>query len=216
MNMIGRAAALMLALLIPGAQANTAMAGIADESSTALTATPTPGAQPEPSPDAAQVARLTQEEFMLALGMEPPLGEIDAKVVETLYGYYVSVSELLDSVRAAIPANEADIDVMKFVALERELDSLDDKMDSFEDTLEATYRAGDISREKHRFYKDELEYMEDALDEAEDVLDVVHDDDDDDDDDDDGWRAGRTPLERMQAMSDRLALEYPHEPYHDD
>ncbi len=208
MNTIGRAAALMLALLIPGAQAGTAMAGMAGA---ALTATPTPGAQPEPSPDAAQDARLTQEEFMAALGMEPPLGEIDAKVVDMLYGYYLSASELLDSVRAAIPQTEADIDVMRFVALERELDELDDDMDAFEDTLEATYRAGDISREMYRFYKNELEYMEDALDDAEDVLDVVLDDDDDDD-----WRAGRTPLERMQAMSDRLALEYPHTPYYDD
>lgn len=212
MRNIGRAAALMLALMIPGAQTGSAMAGMAGTQSAALAATPTPGAQPTPSPDAAQV-RLTQQEFMTALGMEPPLGEIDAKVIDMLYGYYVSVSELLQSVREAIPEDGGEIDVMRFIALERELEELDDDMDAFEDTLEATYRAGDISREKHYFYEDELEYMEDALDAAEDVLDVVLDDDDDDDDDD--WHYGLTPLERMRAMSHRLALEYPHEPYFD-
>lgn len=191
------ALALMLAMMIPGAQA------IAAGTDTVLTATEAPyemTAAGEAPADTMQYMAL--DEFVIALGMEPPLGETESLATGRLHEFYLSVSGLLDRLRAALPA-EGLPESMTLVELEWAADALDNDMDAFEDTLQSTYRDGGLTRAQYRFFSTELEYMEDMLDGVEEVCDVLLDDD---------YRylpEGQTRGQLMRAMADALRLEYP-------
>ncbi|MGN0742845.1 MAG: hypothetical protein ACI4L8_09350 [Candidatus Fimadaptatus sp.] len=156
---------------------------------------------------------LDEEGFIGALGIEPPLGEVDAQAVAILHDHYLGLSALLDSVREAVTGDEL-ADVAALTALKQATDDMDDELDAFEDTIKATYRAGGLERSRYELYRAELDYMDDVLDLAEDMLEIILGDDWDDWDDwEEDWSDGWTPQsaeELIGWMAGHLTLEYPH------
>ena len=211
------AAALMLIMLVPGTPAGAA-GDITGGTGTLAAAQQTALAEATPSPT--PMAQLLDEEgFIEALGIEPPLGEVDGQAVAILHDYYLELSALLDSVREAVTGDEL-ADVAALTALKQATDDMDDELDAFEDTIKATYRAGGLKRSRYELYRAELEYMDDMLDLAENMLEIILGDDWDDwdnwDDWEEDWSDGWTPQsaeELIGWMAGHLTLEYPHEHY---
>lgn len=58
----------------------------------------------------------------------------------------------------------------QFFTLKHELESVEDRLDYYDDDIEMQYRQGELSLEDYRSQEHSLELLEDQLDRAEDTL----------------------------------------------
>lgn len=196
-----RVAALMLALIIPGSSAMAAGTGIVPPSATHTI-------QQE-----VQKPRLSRDEFIQVLGMEPPLGDVGEQAVDNMYDFYLRVADVMDDTRSAIPGENEQPDAALLEEIEQQAELLDDEMDAFEDSIKATYRAGSLTRDEYNFYKAELEYIDDGLDVAEAIIDAILEDYWDDDRNEEDMRKMR---EHVALLEQVMELKYPHGTPEDD
>lgn len=196
-----RVAALMLALMIPGGSAMAAGTGIVPPSATQT-------AQQE-----VQKPRLSRDEFIQAIGLEPPLGDIGEQAVDNMYDFYLRVADVMDDTRSAIPGESQQPDAALLEDIEQRAEMLDDELDAFEDSVKATYRAGSLTRDEYNFYKAELEYIDDGLDVAEAIIDAILEDYWDDDRNESDILEMRKRVDMLEQV---MELKYPHGTPEDD
>ena len=91
-------------------------------------------------------------------------------VSSTISGYRSNANNILNSINTmSIPSNRSEI-VALYNEWEREIESLDNTLDDYDDTLERMYERGELSRSDYNTFENELEAIEDILEQAEEVL----------------------------------------------
>ena len=90
--------------------------------------------------------------------------------MESLDTLKKSVSEAVTKVNEVKASGSTETDRTKYFELKQELDKLDDRLESLEDSLENKHRDGNLSFEEYRSQEREIEKLEDELDNAEDRL----------------------------------------------
>lgn len=118
------------------------------------------GAEQAPSPEDTTLADYAQQLFP-----EHILTEAEAEAVEVLFGFS---QEILAFEAKAAAADTGDLKLVR--DLLRAEERLEDTLDAYEDTLEASYRADALVKESYRVLDNELERLDDRLDEVEDML----------------------------------------------
>ena len=128
-----------------------------------------PAATAEPAP-----AERLEEYGLLLLG-EGPYTEVETATLQALLGYADQAENLQLETDLAAPGG-GNVDLSAIRKLETRVESLEDELDTYEDALKATLRAGDLSREAYRAFDEELERLDDLLDDLEDFLEIYWDD----------------------------------------
>lgn len=113
----------------------------------------------------------TIEDYVQQLFPGHTLTEAEAEAVQVLHGFTLEILAFEKRV------DEADASDLKLVHdLLREEEALEDRLDAYEDMLEASYRADAFERMRYRVLDDELERLDDRLDHIEDALERYWDD----------------------------------------
>ena len=89
---------------------------------------------------------------------------------DTLDTLETAVSDAVKKVNSAKPSGSASDKRDQFFTLKHELESMEDRLDYYDDDMEAQYRQGSLSLEDYRAQEHSLELLENQLDMAEDTL----------------------------------------------
>ena len=81
----------------------------------------------------------------------------------------VSVSNMLNKINETMPNGT----MSQFLALDQEIEQLENQVDVYEDQIEATYQAGQITADQFRTMEKNTEALENQLDQAEDTLETI-------------------------------------------
>ncbi len=84
-----------------------------------------------------------------------------------------SVSAAAEKVKAAKPAGTKEEQLAQYRELKKEIDALDRNLDDWDDTVEAQYEQGAMTREEYRAKDREIDSLEDQLDESEEQLEYL-------------------------------------------
>lgn len=89
---------------------------------------------------------------------------------DTLETLETAVNDAIKKADAAKPSGSASEKREQFFTLKHELESVEDRLDYYDDDIEMQYRQGELSLEDYRSQEHSLELLEDQLDRAEDNL----------------------------------------------
>ncbi len=89
---------------------------------------------------------------------------------DTLETLETAVNDAVKKADAAKPSGSASEKREQFFTLKHELESVEDRLDYYDDDIEMQYRQGELSLEDYRSQEHSLELLEDQLDRAEDNL----------------------------------------------
>lgn len=89
---------------------------------------------------------------------------------DTLDTLETVVNDAVKEAEAAKPSGSASEKRERFFTLKHELESVEDRLDYYDDDIEMQYRQGELSLEDYRSQEHSLELLEDQLDRAEDTL----------------------------------------------
>ena len=89
---------------------------------------------------------------------------------DTLETLETAVNDAVKKADAAKPSGSASEKREQFFTLKHELESVEDRLDYYDDDIEMQYRQGELSLEDYRSQEHSLELLEDQLDRAEDTL----------------------------------------------
>lgn len=81
----------------------------------------------------------------------------------------VSVSNMLNKINETMPNGT----MSQFLALDQEIEQLENQVDVYEDQIEATYQAGQITADQFHTMEKNTEALENQLDQAEDTLETI-------------------------------------------
>lgn len=94
----------------------------------------------------------------------------DSSTGDTLETLETAVNDAVKKADAAKPSGSASEKREQFFTLKHELESVEDRLDYYDDDIEMQYRQGELSLEDYRSQEHSLELLEDQLDRAEDNL----------------------------------------------
>ncbi|EJQ50777.1 Uncharacterized protein BWINRASL_02960 [Bacillus mycoides] len=80
------------------------------------------------------------------------------------------VTSIIEKANNTKPVGAKEDNLNTYLATKKEIDQLDDKIDLFDDQLEADYRAGTITIEQYQMQEREQDILEDQLEQAENAL----------------------------------------------
>ena len=89
---------------------------------------------------------------------------------DTLETLETAVNDAVKKADAAKPSGSASEKREQFFTLKHELESVEDRLDYYDDDIEMQYSQGELSLEDYRSQEHSLELLEDQLDRAEDNL----------------------------------------------
>lgn len=89
---------------------------------------------------------------------------------DTLETLETAANDAVKKAEAARPSGSASEKREQFFTLKHELESVEDRLDYYDDDIEMQYRQGELSLEDYRSQEHSLELLEDQLDRAEDNL----------------------------------------------
>lgn len=116
---------------------------------------------------------ITLETYTQGLFPGAALSDATIEAIETLYSFQGEIDEL--TADADLALGPADLNRIRGLLTAEE--DLEEKLDRFEDHLEASYRAKAFDQETYRALDRELERLDDLLDDCEDLLEEYFDDD---------------------------------------
>lgn len=99
------------------------------------------------------------------------LTEAETEAAQALYAFSLEIDEFEARVGAA---DTSDLKLVRDLLREEEL--MEDRLDAYEDTLEASYRANAFDRDGYLILDDELERLDERLDRIEDAMEHYWDD----------------------------------------
>ncbi|MDM5235080.1 hypothetical protein QUF83_02285 [Bacillus cereus] len=92
---------------------------------------------------------------------------IDTKQIQDFKNEVTSIVERANNTK---PVGTEEDNLNTYLAVKKEIDQLDDKIDLFDDQLEADYHAGTITVEQYQIQEREQDILEDQLEQSENAL----------------------------------------------
>lgn len=94
---------------------------------------------------------------------------IDLSQLET---YKTAVESLSKEIVATVPVSDTEQQKLQYLALEQELDTLDDNIDNYEHIIRVAYKEGALSTEEYKSLKNQIGQLKNQIDLAEDILEL--------------------------------------------
>ncbi len=97
----------------------------------------------------------------------PIINEQEMQAIQT------KVANIVKDTNSLKPTGTKEEQLNQFFSAKKELDFVDNQIDSYDDNLESSYHNGQITLEKYKAIEIELDKLEDQLDIAEDSLELL-------------------------------------------
>lgn len=114
--------------------------------------------------------QLTEESLNENKGIESTTEPIDSKEWDQLTA---SITTILKKVQETIPTGTNSEQMTQFLALNQEIETLENQLDVYEDQIEVQFQSNQITANQFRTTDNEIEALENQLNQAEDILERV-------------------------------------------
>ncbi|WP_433772667.1 hypothetical protein [Bacillus wiedmannii] len=104
------------------------------------------------------------------LQQEPQKTGPAANDTKQIQDFKNEVTSIVEKANNTKPVGVKEDNLNTYLAVKKEIDQLDDKIDLFDDQLEADYHAGTITVEQYQIQEREQDILEDQLEQAENAL----------------------------------------------